>query len=97
MLDALAFAAAGWGVLMAFSPLLQIRRILVRRSSADVSLASMVVLQVGFALWIAYGASIGNWPLVIPNSIAALVGIALMAIAWRYRKGAGVGLSGEGP
>jgi MtN3 and saliva related transmembrane protein len=53
MVEMLGIAAAGWGGLMALSPLLQIRRIVVRRSSADVSLAHLAVLQFGFALWVA--------------------------------------------
>jgi len=51
---ALAIAAATWGVAMAASPLLQIRRIFQRGSSRDVSLSAYGVLLVGFVLWIAY-------------------------------------------
>jgi uncharacterized protein with PQ loop repeat len=87
MTDTLAVVAASWGVLMALSPALQIRRMLERRSSADVSLAYLSVLQVGFVLWVAYGISLGNPALIIPNSVALCVGIATMAIAWSYRHG----------
>jgi len=37
--DALAVLAASWGVLMALSPILQVRRMVERRSSADISIA----------------------------------------------------------
>ena len=87
MTDALAPIAASWGVLMAISPMLQIRRMLERHSSADVSLAYLGVLQVGFTLWIAYGISLGNLALVIPNSVAFLVGVATVIVAVRYRDG----------
>jgi uncharacterized protein with PQ loop repeat len=40
---------------MALSPLLQVREIRRRRSSAGVSIAYFCVLLFGFALWIAYG------------------------------------------
>ena len=43
MAETLGVAAAAWGVLMAISPLLQIRRMLERRSSADVSIAYLAV------------------------------------------------------
>lgn len=89
MSDLLAVVAATWGVLMAISPGLQIRRMLERRSSADVSVAYLVVLQVGFLLWIAYGVSIGNIALIVPNSVALAVGVATLAIAWRLRAGPG--------
>lgn len=87
MTDALAPIAASWGVLMAVSPMLQIRRMLERRSSADVSLSYLGVLQIGFTLWIAYGISLGNLALIIPNSVAFLVGVATIVIAVRYRHG----------
>lgn len=85
MTDALGIVAAGWGVLMAISPLLQIRRILERRSSADVSIAYLAVLQIGFTLWGAYGWALGNLAIVVPNAVASLVGAATILIALRYR------------
>lgn len=85
MTDALAAAAANWGVLMALSPILQIRRMLARRSSADVSIAYLGVLELGFTLWIAYGIALGNAALVVPNSVAFVIGAATIGIAVRYR------------
>jgi MtN3 and saliva related transmembrane protein len=85
VIDALAVAAASWGVLMALSPILQVRRMVARRSSADVSLAYLGVLQVGFTLWVGYGLSIGNMALVVPNSVAFLIGVATLGIAYRFR------------
>ena len=85
MTTALAFAAATWGVAMAVSPLLQIRRIRQRRSSHDVSLGAYAVLIVGFVLWIAYGAALGNAALIVPNTVALGVAVTTVAIALRYR------------
>jgi MtN3 and saliva related transmembrane protein len=85
MTDALAILAASWGVMMAVSPVLQLRRILERRSSADISIAYLAVLQVGFTLWVAYGVSIGNIAIVVPNSVAFVVGAATIAITLRFR------------
>jgi uncharacterized protein with PQ loop repeat len=85
MSDALAVLAASWGVLMAVSPILQIRRILERRSSDDVSLAYLGVLLVGFALWVGYGLSLPNLALVIPNTAAFVVGVVTIMVARRYR------------
>ena len=82
---ALAAAAAAWAVLMALSPLLQIRAIVRRRSSEGVSVAYFSVLLVGFALWVAYGAAIGNVALMIPNAVAFFVCGATIAFALRYR------------
>lgn len=87
MSDALGAVAASWGVLMALSPILQIRRMLERRSSADVSIAYLGVLELGFALWIAYGLALGNAALIVPNSVAFVIGAATIGIAVRYRSG----------
>ncbi len=85
MTDTLGLAAASWGVLMALSPLLQIRRMLERRSSADVSIAYLAVLEIGFTLWIAYGIALGNAAIAVPNSVALVIGSATIFIAVRYR------------
>jgi uncharacterized protein with PQ loop repeat len=83
--DSLAILAAGWGLLMAISPAMQIRRILQRKSSDDVSLGYWGVLLVGFALWVAYGITLPNLPLIIPNSVALVVGVITVLVARRYR------------
>jgi MtN3 and saliva related transmembrane protein len=84
--DALGVLAASWGVMMAISPVLQVRRILERRSSADISIGYLAVLQIGFTLWILYGIALRNPAIVVPNSVAMLVGAATIAVAFRYRR-----------
>ncbi len=88
MVDLLAVVAASWGVAMAVSPALQIRRMLQRRSSADVSLGYLAVLIAGFIIWLVYGVAIANLALVIPNTVALGVGVATFMVAWRFRSGA---------
>jgi uncharacterized protein with PQ loop repeat len=78
-------AAAAWGVLMAISPALQIRKMLLHHSSREVSIAYFWVLQVGFTLWVAYGITIENWFLVVPNAVAFTICAATIAVALRYR------------
>lgn len=89
MSDVLAVAAASWGVLMAVSPLLQIRRMIQRRSSGDLSLSYIGVLLVGFTLWLTYGIAIDNFALIIPNAVALAVGIATVLVARHYRASGG--------
>jgi uncharacterized protein with PQ loop repeat len=83
--SSLAVVAGSWGVLMSLSPLLQIRTMVRRRSSAGVSLAYLGVLAVGFALWLAYGVSLGNPALVITNIVSLGVGITTIVVARRLR------------
>jgi MtN3 and saliva related transmembrane protein len=86
MSDTLALTAATWGVLMAVSPLLQIRRMFQTRSSDDLSLGYLGVLLIGFGLWIAYGLSLGNLALIVPNSVALLIGLVTVGVALRLRR-----------
>ncbi|HZD17360.1 MAG TPA: SemiSWEET family transporter [Actinomycetota bacterium] len=82
---ALGILAASWGIVMALSPILQIRRILHRRSSDDVSVGYLLVVTVGFGIWIAYGTIIGNLVIMLPNIVALLVGATTIVVALRYR------------
>jgi len=82
-----AVAAATWGVVMGVSPLLQIRRMLRQRSSRDVSIGYFAVLQVGFLLWISYGIAAHNLALIVPNSVALLIGVSTVVVALRLGHG----------
>jgi MtN3 and saliva related transmembrane protein len=81
----LGVTAATWAVLMALSPLLQVREILRRGSSEGVSVGYFAVLLVGFALWVSYGLAGGDLPLVVPNTLAFLVTAGTIAVALRLR------------
>ncbi len=83
---ALAIAAGGGGVAMAVAPSLQIRRMLRRRSSHDVSLGYFSILLVGFALWVAYGVALGNLALIVPNVVALAVGATTIGTALWLRR-----------
>lgn len=86
MADVLAVLATSWGLVMALSPVLQIRRMLRTRSSNDVSIAYFAVLGIGFVLWITYGASITSWPLMISNSAALVGAVATSIVALGLRE-----------
>lgn len=85
MTDVLAVTAAAWGMMMGLAPLLQIRRMVQRRSSADVSLAYLAVLEIGFLLWASYGAAIQNGALVVSNVVAGSVGLLALIVTWHFR------------
>jgi uncharacterized protein with PQ loop repeat len=85
MSDTLALSAAAWGVLMALAPVLQIRRMVTTRSSADFSIGYLGVLLIGFGLWMAYGLALGNLALIVPNCVALVIGVATLVVAVRLR------------
>jgi uncharacterized protein with PQ loop repeat len=82
----LGVTAATWAIVMALSPLLQVREILRRGSSDGVSVGYFAVLLIGFALWVAYGIASDDLPLVIPNCVAFVVGAGTIAVARAYRR-----------
>jgi MtN3 and saliva related transmembrane protein len=86
VVTALAFVAATWGIAMAVSPVLQIRKMVEHRSSHGISIGYLGVLFVGFLLWLAYGISLPNWALIVPNTIAAVVCGVTIAVARHYRR-----------
>jgi MtN3 and saliva related transmembrane protein len=81
----LAIIASSWGIAMALSPTLQIRHMVASRSSSGISIPYLAVLVVGFALWLAYGVALGNLALIIPNTIALIVGATTITVARHYR------------
>jgi MtN3 and saliva related transmembrane protein len=81
----LAVSAAVWAIAMALGPVLQIRRIVDQQSSRGVSISFFVVLLIGFGLWLVYGIAAANLALIIPNTVAAIVMVATIGVAIRYR------------
>lgn len=79
--DVLGPLAATYGVIMAIAPTLQIRRMLQTRSAKDVSVGYFALLMPGFVLWIAYGVSRDDWPLIVPNTVALGVGLLTIGLA----------------
>lgn len=82
----LAAAASSWAVLMGLAPVLQIRRMLREQSSRQVSVGYFTILLIGFLLWIAYGAAARILALVIPNTVALLIGATVITVALRLRR-----------
>jgi MtN3 and saliva related transmembrane protein len=82
---AFAFLASSYGIVMAISPLLQIRAILRSRDSSSVSAGYQRVLLLGFLLWLAYGVASDNWAIIVPNIVAAIVSLATIVVTLRYR------------
>jgi len=74
---------------MGVSPVLQIRQMVRRRSSRDVSVGYFVILLVGFLLWLGYGIAARNLALIVPNAIALLIGASTIAVALRLGHRAG--------
>ena len=84
--DILAVTATIAGVLMAISPVLQVRRMLRTRSSNDVSLLYLSMLCAGFFAWIAYGWALGNPAMLISNTASITFMLLTILVALRFRR-----------
>jgi uncharacterized protein with PQ loop repeat len=82
----LGVAATVCGVAMGLSPLLQLRTVVERRSSDDISVPYLAVLTAGFVLWLAYGVALGNAALIISNAVALISYLATTAAVLKYRE-----------
>lgn len=64
----------------------QIVRIWRERDATSVSLKMYAVTVAGFALWIAYGAMSGSWPLVLANTVCLILSACILALKWRFSR-----------
>ncbi len=85
MSSAIAYVTTFWGLLMGLAPLLQVRVIVRERSSEGISAGWVLILLVGFLLWLAYGFVNRDVPLIITNVVAVSVTTTLLVTMRRYR------------
>ncbi|MCK6066132.1 MULTISPECIES: SemiSWEET family sugar transporter [Microbacterium] len=82
-------AASAWGIVMAIAPVLQIIRMLRRRSAEDISLGYFALLVPGFILWVAYGIATADIFLTAPNALATLTALTVIGLTLWMRRAAG--------
>lgn len=73
------------GVVMSFGYFTQVFRIMKTKSSRDVSLSTYLIFGIGVAVWLAYGLSIRNYPIIVSN-IVALIGSLSVIIVYFLNK-----------
>jgi uncharacterized protein with PQ loop repeat len=74
-----------WGVVMAVSPVLQIRTIRRTGTSLGVSALQVGVIFLGNGLWLAYGLTRAVPPLIIVNVIALVANGVWLVYVVRFR------------
>lgn len=74
-----------YGVGGALSVLLQAWQMHVRGSSGDVSVRFLAVYVGGFAIWLLYGLSIGDVPIILVHAVGLLCGTITLTVALRLR------------
>jgi MtN3 and saliva related transmembrane protein len=58
------------------------------RSVRDLSLLMLISLNLGLALWVAYGVMIRSLPIILPNSVTLLLSAPLLVMKVLSRRGA---------
>ena len=73
---------------VSFTP--QAWKVIKSRRTEDISTRMYVVTVVGFSLWTVYGILLGQWPLIVTNSICLLLSgfILTMKLLPRRKKNA---------
>jgi MtN3 and saliva related transmembrane protein len=67
---------------IAFVP--QVVRAWRTRSAKDLSLGMLITFALGVALWVAYGISIGELPIIIANAATLALTLILLGLKLRY-------------
>ena len=80
--DLIGYAAA---ILTTFSFVPQALLTLRTRDVSGISLGMYSCFTVGVALWLIYGLSLGQWPLIIANAITLALAAVILWTKIRYR------------
>ena len=70
-----------FGTIMSLAYIPQALKIIKNKSSKNISLFTFIVLWVGVIIWLLYGLSISNLPVIIANAVG-LLGISFVIICY---------------
>lgn len=64
----------------------QVVRLWRTRNAEGISLVTFSAFSVGVALWLAYGAILRAWPIIVSNAITLVLAIAIIVLTVRFRR-----------
>ena len=73
---------AGFLTTIAFVP--QVRKIWKTRSADDVSLVTFIAFTVGVTLWLTYGVVLGEFSMILWNSVTLVLALAILAMKLKF-------------
>jgi uncharacterized protein with PQ loop repeat len=85
MTSVLAAVAIVYGLAAALSALLQARQMLARDGSCDVSARFLATYVGGYAIWLLYGLSLRDLPIIVVDALGLACGAITLAVALRLR------------
>jgi MtN3 and saliva related transmembrane protein len=74
------------GSLMSLAYVPQIYKIWKRKSVEDISIILFTILFAGIMIWLLYGLSINNTPLIIANAIGLVSTGGIIILWFKYKK-----------
>ena len=84
--EILGFLATIFGTVMALGYIPQIIKMIKRKSSADVSVMTYLILGTGVFVWLLYGVSLNNTALIISNFTGFVIVVILIITYFNYKK-----------
>jgi MtN3 and saliva related transmembrane protein len=81
-IEILVSAVAATLTTAAFVP--QAVHIIRYKETRAISLFMYVSFATGVALWLLFGAMIGNWPIMVSNAITLMLALAIIAMKLKY-------------
>ena len=82
----LAVIATLTGIMTSMAYIPQIIRILKRKSVEDISLILFSMVFISISVWLLYGISISNWPIVMVNVVAFFGSGTIITLYFKYKK-----------
>jgi MtN3 and saliva related transmembrane protein len=73
------------GISMGLSSIPQIYRIYLRKSAADISKITHIIIVLGAFIWMLYGFEINSIPIIISNFIGILTNALILIGCYFYR------------
>jgi len=72
------------GILTAVSMMPQVIKTIREKKAADISPFMLLLLMTGLALWVWYGCTREDWPLIITNAFSFLLNSAMLILRLKY-------------
>jgi len=72
------------GTLCTLSFVPQVVKIAKNKNARDISLITFLMFSGGVAVWLWYGIVLGEWPLIISNTITLFLALVILAMKIKY-------------
>jgi MtN3 and saliva related transmembrane protein len=73
------------GVCTSVSLLPQLIKLVKEKNARDLSIIYLVILLIGLALWVWYGVRQEDLPIVITNTVAVALNVAILVMGLRFK------------